>query len=162
MCPSSRSRTDTAIRSAPTTEWASANDHQRLRTATRRITQVEIDTFAAVSGDHHPQHVDATWAASSMFGERVAHGMLVLSCAAGLVPLEPERVVALRHVDATFKRAVRPGDAIHVDVRATSERRLDSHHRLIASRWRILNQDDQLVALATVEVLWHDAPGSNT
>ena len=32
--------------------------------------------FAALTGDCHPQHTDAEWAARSPFGERIAHGML--------------------------------------------------------------------------------------
>ncbi|HEV3321517.1 MAG TPA: MaoC family dehydratase [Solirubrobacteraceae bacterium] len=146
------------IRSRAATEPIGTRGEQGLRTVARQITQDDIDAFAAVSGDHHPQHVDATWATSSMFGQRIAHGMLVLACATGLVPLEPERVVALRHVKATFKRPVLPGDAICVDVRPTSARRLDDRHRLITSQWRILNQAEQLVALVVVEVLFRDTP----
>ena len=49
------------------------------------------------------------------FGERVAHGMLVLSYAVGLMPFDPERVVALRGLESvTFKRPVRIGDTIRV------------------------------------------------
>src|SRR2546430_2683866 len=76
------------------------------------------------TGDMHPQHTDSAWAASSLFGERVAHGMLVASFALGMLPLDPERVIALRRVrDAVFKRPVCLGDTIHVSGRVD---RLDS------------------------------------
>jgi acyl dehydratase len=131
-------------------------------TGARRVSQADVDLFAALSGDHHPQHVDAEWSRSSIFGERVAHGMLVLSWAAGLVPLDPERVVALRRVEAKFKNAVRPGDEIHVEGRATGSKPLDGTHRLVTSSWRILNQDDVLVVRASVDVVWRDAePGGS-
>ena len=77
----------------------------RFRTRGRTITEADITTFSGLTGDWHPQHADAEWARNSAFGERIAHGLLVLSCAAGLVPFDHERVVALRRVrDATFKR----------------------------------------------------------
>ncbi len=40
----------------------------------RTITEADVVQFAALTGDLHPQHTDAAWAASSRFGERVAHG----------------------------------------------------------------------------------------
>ena len=49
------------------------------------------------------------------FGERVAHGMLVLSYAVVFVPIDPDRVVALRGVDeVAFKRPVKIGDTMRV------------------------------------------------
>ena len=42
----------------------------------RTITEADVVQFAALTGDLHPQHTDAAWAAESRFGERVAHGML--------------------------------------------------------------------------------------
>ena len=81
----------------------------------RTVTEADVVAFAALTGDCHPQHTDAEWAASSPFGERIATGMLVLSCAGGLVPFDPERVVALRRVgDVVFKRPVRFGDTLRV------------------------------------------------
>ena len=87
----------------------------RFSTRGRTITESDVVAFAAQTGDWHPQHSDAEWAASSQFGERIAHGMLVLSYAVGLVPFDPDRVLALRRVaDAVFKRPVRLGDTISV------------------------------------------------
>ena len=81
----------------------------------RTITEADVVAFAALTGDCHPQHTDAVWAAAAPFGERIAHGMLVLSYAVGLVPFDPDRVVALRGVGR--RRVQAPGalgDTIHV------------------------------------------------
>src|SRR6059058_5283578 len=84
-------------------------------TGGRTVTEADVVAFACLSGDMHPQHTDAAWAATSLFGERVAHGMLVASLALGLLDFDPARVVALRRVrDAVFKRPVCFGDTIHV------------------------------------------------
>jgi acyl dehydratase len=57
---------------------------QRWRTAARTVTEADIVAFAGVSGDFNPIHVDAEHAATTRFGERIAHGALVLAIATGL------------------------------------------------------------------------------
>jgi len=47
----------------------------------KTITEADIVLFAAVTGDTNPMHLDAEYAATSIFKERIAHGML----AAGLI-----------------------------------------------------------------------------
>lgn len=124
-------------------------------TAGRTVTESDIVAFATLTGDLHPQHVDADWARRSAFGQRVAHGMLVLSYAVGLVPLDPERVVALRRIgDAVLKRPVLIGHTIRVEGTVEEVRPIDATVGLVATTWRILNQDGRLVARAAVEVLW--------
>lgn len=121
----------------------------------RTITEADLVSFSALTGDWHPQHADAEWAAAGRFGGRVAHGMLVLSYAVGLVPFDPERVVALRGLDSvSFKRPVAIGDTIRVHTRVDAVRPLDDEHALVTFAWRVLNQHDRVVARAKVEALW--------
>jgi acyl dehydratase len=128
----------------------------------RTITEADIVQFAALTGDMHPQHTDASWAAESRFGERIAHGMLVMSYAIGLVPLDPERVVALRRVsDVVFKHPVYIGDTIHVDGRIESLKPVDESHGLVEALWRIVTQRGRTVARARVEMLWRRSPVSS-
>ena len=49
-----------------------------------RVTGEVIETYARVSGDHNPVHVDEEYAAASHFGARVGHGLLGLALADGL------------------------------------------------------------------------------
>src|SRR5205085_10637029 len=104
----------------------------------RTITEADVVAFATLTGDLHPQHVDAAWAAESRFGRRIAHGMLVMSYAVGLVPLDPDRVVALRRVrDAVFKRPVAIGDTIHVEGEVERLVPLDDELGLAVLAWRV-------------------------
>ena len=108
----------------------------------------------------HPQHTDRHWAAEGRFGERIAHGMLVLSYAVALVPFDPERVVALRGIDrVVFKRPVALGDTISVggDVRELTE--LDAGHGLVATDLRVRNHRGELVARGRVNAVWRRDPG---
>lgn len=132
---------------------------ERFRSPGRTITEADLVGFAALTGDRHPQHTDAEWARSSRFGERVAHGMLVLSYAVGLVPFDPERVVALRRVrDAVFKRPVPVGETIHVEGRLEGLRAIDPGHGLTVWSWRIATPAGAAVARATVEAVWRREP----
>jgi acyl dehydratase len=130
------------------------------RSRGRTITEADVVAFSALTGDWHPQHSDATWAAESAFGERIAHGMLIMSFAVGLVDFDPERVVALRRLkDVVFKRPVRLGDTIHVEGTVTDSRPIDEETALQTWSWRIVNQDGELVCRALVEALWREPAG---
>jgi 3-hydroxybutyryl-CoA dehydratase len=120
----------------------------------RTVTEADVVAFAGLSGDFHPQHTDAVWAEGSMFGERIAHGMLVLSYALGLVPFDPDRVMALRQVRSKFKAPVRLGDTIRVEGGVEAVRALDAGSGLVETAWRVLNQDGAAVVLASVQVVW--------
>jgi 3-hydroxybutyryl-CoA dehydratase len=131
---------------------------ERFVTPARSVSEADIAQFAALTGDTHPQHVDAAWAAGSRFGEQIAHGLLVLSLAAGSMPFDPERVVALRRVaDAVFKQPVLIGDTVHVEGEVTDVRPIDDDNGLVECRWRVLNQHGRLVLRASVELVWRRA-----
>ena len=128
---------------------------ERFSTRPRAVAEADILEFAALTGDSHPQHVDPDWADSSRFGEQIAHGLLVLSFAIGLLPLDPDRVVALRRVsDAVFKQPVKIGDALRVEGKITALKELDAEQGLVETSLRILNQGDRLVVRASVELVW--------
>jgi acyl dehydratase len=123
----------------------------------RTITEADVVAFASLTGDFHPQHSDAVWAADSSFGERIAHGMLIVSYAVGLVAFDPERVVALRRLrDVVFKRPVRLGDTIQVESSEAERRPVDDETVLVTWNWRIVNQDGELVCRVAVEALCRD------
>lgn len=131
---------------------------ERFVTSGRTVSEADIGQFAALTGDTHPQHLDAAWAAGSRFGEQIAHGLLVLSFAAGSMPFDPERVVALRRVgDAVFKQPVLIGDTVHVEGEVVSVRPIDDENGLVECRWRVLNQHGRLVLRASVELVWRRA-----
>ena len=140
-------------------DWAASYDDlrpgQSFVSRGRTITEADVVAFAALTGDWHPQHSDAVWAAESAFGERIAHGMLVISFAVGLVPLDPRRVVALRRLgDVVFKRPVRLGDTLRVSGRIAELAPVGEEAGLVTLAWSIHNQDTQLVCRARVEALW--------
>jgi 3-hydroxybutyryl-CoA dehydratase len=151
-----------------TIRWSDPFDElsvgQRFQSAQRAVRDTDVIVFSALTGDWHPQHCDPEWAATSPFGERIAHGMLILSLAVGLVPLDPQRVLALRRVsDVVFKRPVRLEETVRVTGEIASLRPIDAsspegeRSGLVDFAWQIRNQDEALVARAGVQVLWAGA-----
>lgn len=61
---------------------------QQFAGQTRKLGEAEFTGFAAVTGDAHPLHYDAAYAARTRFGKRLAHGLLVTGVTAlGATPL---------------------------------------------------------------------------
>lgn len=121
----------------------------------RTVTETDVVQFAALTGDFHPLHTDAHFAAGGPFGERVAHGMLTISYAVGLVPLDPKRVLALRRIgDVVFKRPVRLGQTIHVEGSVASLSPISDEAGIVTFAWKIKDQDGTLLTRASIDVLW--------
>ncbi|HVQ59544.1 MAG TPA: MaoC/PaaZ C-terminal domain-containing protein [Solirubrobacterales bacterium] len=132
----------------------------RFRSPGRTITETDLVSFAALTGDFHPLHTDAEWAEASEFEGRIAHGMLLLSYSVGLVPLDPEHVLALRGFErVAFKRPVRIGDTIRVEGELKEKKELDGASGLASFEWKIVNQRDETAAIARVRVVWRRAAG---
>lgn len=52
---------------------------------TEKINQEKLDSFATISGDHNPLHMNENYAANTTFKKRVCHGMLLASFFSKLV-----------------------------------------------------------------------------
>jgi acyl dehydratase len=133
-----------------------------FETPGRTITEADLVQFSALTGDWHPQHADAQWAGGGPFGERIAHGMLLLSYSLGLAPIDPERVQALRGLDSVrFKRPVRIGETIRVRGAVSSLRELDAAAGLVAIDWKVLGAEGRVAVRAELQALWRrEAPAS--
>ena len=91
----------------------------RWRSAERTISAENIETFAALTGDHHPQHMNDAYARASPYGARIAHGYLTASLAAGLayqIGLDDGTSHAILQISWRFPMPVLIGDRIYVDV----------------------------------------------
>ena len=64
--------------------WEDLNEGDQFDSPTRTITEADVANFACLSGDFNRLHVDAEYAADSAFGQRIAHGLLVVSVMSGL------------------------------------------------------------------------------
>lgn len=123
-------------------------------TAARTITETDLVNFSALTGDWYPLHTDAEWAKRSIFGERIAHGMLVLSYASGLIPMQPGPIVAFYGMDKVrFFAPTKIGDTIRVQIELAEKEERGDDVGLATFHQTILNQRDEAVAKTISKVL---------
>jgi acyl dehydratase len=115
----------------------------------RTITEADVVAFAGLSGDFNSLHVDETFAASTPFGGRIAHGMLVLSVASGLTTrlpvlhaLQPS-LLGMTDVTCRWLAPTRIGDTVRVELTFTDAQLTRSGTRgRVTERRVVLNQAD--------------------
>jgi 3-hydroxybutyryl-CoA dehydratase len=81
----------------------------------KRITEEDVDRFAAASGDTNPLHLDEEFAEETRFDGRIAHGALVTGTISAALARLPGSVVYLSQ-DTEFRAPVRIGDRVTADV----------------------------------------------
>ena len=89
-------------------------------TFTKTVTEADIVKFAEISGDTNPVHLDAAYAATTMFKQRIAHGMLsvgFISAVFGTVMPGPGSIYVAQNLK--FKAPVKIGDTVTARVEVT-------------------------------------------
>lgn len=122
----------------------------RFETPGHTVTDEDLASFAEVSGDFNPLHTDAEFAAGSLYGERIAHGALVLSLATGLrqkVGLFDGTLMGLLEIRRwRFRAPVRIGDTIRVRTEIVELNASSKPDRgVMVQRIEVLNQADEVV-----------------
>jgi 3-hydroxybutyryl-CoA dehydratase len=84
----------------------------------RTVTTADVQSFAEVTGDKNPVHLDANYAAGTIFKERIAHGMLTAGYISAVFGTEMPGPGAI-YVSQTlnFRAPVKPGDRVIAKVR---------------------------------------------
>lgn len=133
-----------------------------IETPGRTVTEADIVAFAALSGDWTAIHVDREYAAGTPFGERIAHGLLVLSIASGLAVRQgfiEDTIMAFRSVEWKFSLPVKIGDTVHVRLEITEKQALP---RLgggqVIFNVEVLNQQGQTVQRGVWSMLVKSRP----
>ena len=120
----------------------------------RTITEADIVNFAMFSADWFPLHSDVEYARSSMFGGRIAHGLLVLSVASGLVAPHADYTIAFYGMDRVrFLNPTRIGDTIHVEAEVIEKEERNDQSGVITYRQIIKNQRGEDVVVGIMKVL---------
>jgi len=130
---------------------------QEVRTVGRTITETDLVTFAGLSGDHNPLHTDAVYAGQGPYGKRIAHGLLGLAVASGLVArlgLFERSIIAFRELTCKFRKPVFIGDTIYAVVCVNSTKALPRvGGGMVELDVRVYNQEDDIVHSGTWKVL---------
>ena len=88
----------------------------------RTITEADIVLHAGQTGDFFPHHMDAEWAATQPFGQRIAHGTLIIAIAIGMTAgdINPQ-AMSYGYDRIRFIRPVFIGDTITVTAEITEK-----------------------------------------
>ena len=128
-----------------------------LVTPGRTIGEGDINLFAGLVGDFTPLHVDDSFARTTPYGGRVAHGPLAMSTAIGMLTqtgLLGERVVGLLNLNWDFKRPVKIGDTIRSRVSVVSARASSRQDRgVVVFEFDVVNQHEAIVQHGRMTVL---------
>jgi acyl dehydratase len=128
-----------------------------VTTAARTVTEADIVAFAALSGDWTAIHVDKEYAATQMFGERIAHGLLGLSIASGLavrLGFIEGTVIAFMGLDWKFRGPIKIGDTIHVKATVAETKAMPRlGGGIVTFNVELLNQRDEVTQRGTWSML---------
>jgi len=108
-------------------------------TFSRTVTAERVDAFAEVSGDYNPVHVDEAFAATTSFGERIAHGMYAASLVSTVIGTRLPGVNAVYlGQQMRFTAPTRIGDTLTAECEVIAKR---SDKPILTLRTTVTRQD---------------------
>jgi acyl dehydratase len=126
----------------------------------RTITETDIVMFAAFTGDWHPIHTNVEYAKKTIFGERIAHGMLGLIVGSALIfrlgpyVFTPKKFIAFYGIDKIrFIAPIKIGDTIRCEAKVSEMKEHDEKTGVISYEAAIKNQRDEDCIVFTPKIL---------
>jgi acyl dehydratase len=128
---------------------------QRFVTKARTVTEADVVNFAGLTWDHNQLHTDAEFAATTMYGKRIAHGLLGVAIHTGLASsLSGQSILALLELRWQFKLPLYIGDTIHVEQVVSKMREDEQKDRgILTFEKELINQRGEAVQTGTTTVL---------
>jgi acyl dehydratase len=123
----------------------------------RTVTEADIVAFAGLSGDYNVLHTDAEFMRTSIFGERIAHGLLGLSISSGLgtrAMARPFATLAFLGLRWRFKGPIKIGDTIKVRIKVTDKRETSKPDRgIVVLNRAVTNQRGEVVQEGETDIM---------
>lgn len=117
----------------------------------KTVTEGDVTLFAGISGDFNPAHMDAEAAKDSIFGQRVAHGMLSAGFISNVLGNQlPGPGTIYMGQDLKFLKPVFIGDTVTATV--TAKEKNEEKNRLILDTV-VTNQNGEEVIVGTATVM---------
>lgn len=136
---------------------------QTVKTLSRTIGEDAINTFAGLTGDYNQIHTDAEFAKGTPFGQRIAHGLLGLSIATGLIMrtgMLEGTVIAFREIQEwKFVKPTFIGDTVHAVLTVTETKSLPRiGGGALISQVELRNQKDETLQKGVLNLLVMSKP----
>jgi acyl dehydratase len=130
---------------------------QRIETPRRTVIDADIATFAGLTADFNPLHMDELFATESDFKGRITHGPMIVGMAFGLASrtgLMDGTVLGLLDIAWKFMKPVRPGDTIGAVITIKDKRLTKKPDRgIVTMQLDVLNQRGETMQVGTAKVL---------
>lgn len=121
---------------------------------TRKVTNQDILDFATLTEDVNPIHIDEEFAATTVFKERVAHGILTVGFISTLIgTILPGKNVIYLSQNSNFTGPVRIGDELRVVGKVVKKR---ADKRILTIQTNVYNQNDKIILEGTAVVMKKD------
>jgi len=117
----------------------------------KTITLADIEKFADIIGDHNPAHMDADYAAKTLFGSRIAHGMLIGSLFSTIFGvILPGLGSIYTKQSLKFTKPVYPGDTITAKVIV---KEINTERNRVIFDCQATNQRNETVIIGEAEIM---------
>lgn len=130
----------------------------------RTIGETEVSMFAMLTGDFNRLHTDAEYMKTSVFGERIAHGLLGLAIVNGLkyrTDIDPDGIIAFLGVNWNFNAPIKFNDTIHAILTVQSMRPTKQIERgIIVFAVQVINQHTTVVQQGEMTMMVKRTPQS--
>jgi len=134
----------------------------RFVTKARTITEADIVNFAGLSGDFNPLHTDEQFAKKTIFGRRIAHGLLGLAVSTGMsqgLGLMEGTIIAFLGLTWDFAKPIFIGDTIHLEMEVAEARETSKADRgIITFACELINQNNDVVQKGTRKIMLRRKP----
>lgn len=115
----------------------------------RTVTEADVVNFAGLSGDYNPLHTDEEYAKTTMFGKRIAHGLLGLAITSGLrarTGILDGTGMAFLDLKLAFKGPIFLGDTLTMKMTIKEKRETKKQDRgIIIMEVDLFNQKGEVV-----------------
>jgi acyl dehydratase len=123
---------------------------QRFPGRPRKITEADVLSFAALTGDNHPIHYDEAYASSTRFGRPIVHGLHLMALTAlGAAPLSAQlrdSMIVLLEQQASFRKPVFKNDTVRPELEIDEiEHQPGRDWGKLKIKVRLVNQRDEIV-----------------
>ncbi|MEP9383058.1 MaoC/PaaZ C-terminal domain-containing protein [Nocardioides cheoyonin] len=131
---------------------------QTFVTPARTVTEADVVSFAAWTGDYNPVHTDAEFARGTRFGQRIGHGVLGVSLCLGLMSrigvFEGSAVALLGIDDWRFRLPLLIDDTVHCRITIVGTRLTSSGTTgVLQRRFELVNQRGEVLQDGRMDVM---------
>ena len=117
---------------------------------TASLTEEMMSSFAVISGDYNPLHIDEAFAKENGFKSNVVFGMLTSSLYSRLVGMNlPGKYALLQGIDISFRKPVYVGDRLTVKGEVVYK---NDAYKQLEIKAMVKNQEEIIVSKAIIKV----------